>query len=826
MTITVRVFYLTVITGLYLSLLFQPGTACAHGSADELVRQISCLLEEQPDDPRLFYQRAISYGDLQHTDAALLDLHTALELDPAYDLCHLQLARLYLGQDLAEFAEQHINHFINRNPGNPYAYELRARINHQLGRDTLALADLRQVVRYKHAEAIRPADYLQLAEGTLRLYPENQEEAIRVLQEGIEQLGPVISLQSRIIDLLLEKRDCAGALLGVDQILASGASVEKWCRKKAMILEQDGRMEEARQLPCQPLQQRRSRILSTPARPAFVKFWQNTDTLPRKKPGIQVIRGPYLQAGTTNSMIIKWRTDRPTDSKVWFGPHPANLNNVLMQPDMDTEHEMIISDLFPNIRYYYAIGNSQGLMAGKNGEHFFETSPVVGDTMPIRAWILGDCGTKNDNARAVRDGYYKYAGSHHTDLILLLGDNAYRDGTDREYQKAIFENMYERKLVQSVLWPAPGNHDYHSAEAASQLGPYFDIFSLPKQGEAGGLASGTEAYYAFDYGNIHFVSLDSHDSGRQPGDPMLVWLENDLQATEQDWIVVFFHHPPYSKGSHDSDREPRLIQMRENVLPILEAQGVDLVLSGHSHSYERSYLLNGHYGHSSKLLPSMILDAGDGQRKGAGAYRKYTSGPNQNKGAIYTVAGSSGKISRRASFDHPVMFYSAPILGSVSLEVSNLQLEMKFINVNGKVLDHFSITKSSPIGQAPQISLQSPLTDKHYYWPATIDLKAEAFDADGQVREVLFFVNNQWVGTADRSPYTFKWNLPWHGRFKISARATDNLGNQTSSLPVHVNMNFLILLLTFVALTLVAGVALLSLKKWQIKGIPKIRPRK
>ena len=86
---------------------------------------------------------------------------------------------------------------------------------------------------------------------------------------------------------------------------------------------------------------------------------------------------------------------------------------------------------------------------------------------------------------------------------------------------------------------------------------------------------------------------------------MLTWLEADLAANTNEWLIAFWHHPPYSKGSHDSDWEMELIQMRENALPLLESYGVDLVLSGHSHCYERSYFLDGHYGRSSALRPEM-----------------------------------------------------------------------------------------------------------------------------------------------------------------------------------------------------------------------------
>jgi hypothetical protein len=135
-------------------------------------------------------------------------------------------------------------------------------------------------------------------------------------------------------------------------------------------------------------------------------------------------------------------------------------------------------------------------------------------------------------------------------------------------------DTYPEQLRNTVLWPALGNHDGASADSSTQTGPYYDNFALPRLAEAGGLASGTEAYYSFDYANLHFVCLDSHESDRSPGGAMLTWLEDDLAATTADWVVAYWHHPPYSKGSHDSDAEARLVEMRENVLPILESAGV------------------------------------------------------------------------------------------------------------------------------------------------------------------------------------------------------------------------------------------------------------
>src|SRR6185503_14916783 len=96
----------------------------------------------------------------------------------------------------------------------------------------------------------------------------------------------------------------------------------------------------------------------------------------------------------------------------------------------------------------------------------------------------------------------------------------------------------------------------------------------------------------------------------------------------------------------DRDSEARMRMMRERVLPVLEAHGLDLMLTGHSHAYERSYLTDGHYGNSRTLNEKMHFKSKkDGRKDGTGIYVKPSRGPAPNEGAIYVVAGSSGQIS-------------------------------------------------------------------------------------------------------------------------------------------------------------------------------------
>jgi hypothetical protein len=409
--------------------------------------------------------------------------------------------------------------------------------------------------------------------------------------------------------------------------------------------------------------------------------------------GLTVTRGPYLQMGTPTSVVVRWRTDAPSNSRVRYGTDPANLTDFADHTTVTTEHEVTVSGLTPNTPYYYAIGTTTQPLAGGDTNHVFRTAPATGTAQPTHIWVIGDAGTADANARAVHDAYLSFTGTRHTNIWLMLGDNAYVDGTDSEYQAAVFD-MYPTLLRQTVLWPTLGNHDGQSADSTAQSGPYYDIFTLPTQGEAGGLASGTEAYYSFDYGNIHFIVLDSFDTDRSPNGAMLTWLQNDLAATTQQWIIAYWHHPPYSKGSHDSDTEAELRDMRENALPILEAGGVDLVLSGHSHSYERSFLINGHYGLSSTFTASMQINGGDGRSDGDGAYQKPALQPTPHAGTVYTVAGASGKISG-GPLNHPAMFVSFNTLGSIVLDVDGDRLDALYLDNTGAVLDYCSLVKAA-----------------------------------------------------------------------------------------------------------------------------------
>jgi len=537
---------------------------------------------------------------------------------------------------------------------------------------------------------------------------------------------------------------------------------------------------------------------------------------PSTQPVPTITRGPYLQMGTTNSMVVRWRTDLPANNNASYGSSPTRLSRTARANGTFTEHAVQFTNLAPDTKYFYSIGttdtpllvhwtnniafitstnskiyvNKPGtreqvavgnkdtfifnivkkklsvtdpeksftadttntalvvntpnnavlvsitnnslfvttsnyvhwldgplppkaprnlarnfcvgttnlIRSGGDSSTFFVTHPLIGTRRPARVWVLGDPGTRKKAERDVRDAYYKWTGDRTTDFWLILGDIAYNSGKDTEYQAAVFQ-IYDKMLRKSVLWPALGNHDAGSANSPIEHGVYYDIFTLPTQAQAGGVMSGTEAYYSFDYANIHIVCIDSSDSSWTRDGLMLKWLHADLAANKQDWLVAYCHHPPYTKGSHDSDNDrdsdARMRMMRERVLPILEAHGLDLMLCGHSHSYERSYLTDGFYGISKTLNKQTNFKSMKGGRPdGAGVYVKPSRGPAPHEGAIYVVAGSSGQISG-GDLNHPVNFISTNVLGSLVLDFDGHRLEATFIDDKASVRDNFTILKGS-----------------------------------------------------------------------------------------------------------------------------------
>jgi 3',5'-cyclic AMP phosphodiesterase CpdA len=149
------------------------------------------------------------------------------------------------------------------------------------------------------------------------------------------------------------------------------------------------------------------------------------------------------------------------------------------------------------------------------------------------------------------------------DLIILVGDNLYGAERPQDFRSK-FEIPYRSLLDAGVkFYGALGNHDAREQR-------YYEHFNM-----------GGKLYYSFKapHENVRFFALDS----TYPVPEQIEWLKKELEDTNEDWKIVFMHHPPYSSGGrHGSD-----VKLRQTLEPLFVRYNVSVVFTGHDHFYER-----------------------------------------------------------------------------------------------------------------------------------------------------------------------------------------------------------------------------------------------
>ncbi|NQZ69315.1 MAG: metallophosphoesterase family protein, partial [Lentisphaeria bacterium] len=268
-------------------------------------------------------------------------------------------------------------------------------------------------------------------------------------------------------------------------------------------------------------------------------------------------RGPYLAKGKPDGMTVVWRIVpkgkpsiriglSPTETKVpksglritkkvyekdkGNGKDAKTLASdrdkyLFKAPKGIVQYEAEFSGLKPGTQYFYSVYDGDRRIAGGQICRF-KTHPPAGSKTPLRFWVVGDSGKGNQDQADVHNAMVNFTKRHKKplDFYVHVGDMAYNTGKDHEFQQRFF-SPYDLTLRNTVCWPAMGNHEGYTSRGLTGIGPYYDAYVLPSKGESGGLPSGTEAYYSFDYGNIHFVCLDSHDLVRTPDGAMAKWLK-------------------------------------------------------------------------------------------------------------------------------------------------------------------------------------------------------------------------------------------------------------------------------------------------------------
>ena len=202
----------------------------------------------------------------------------------------------------------------------------------------------------------------------------------------------------------------------------------------------------------------------------------------------------------------------------------------------------------------------------------------------VRFAVIGDTGSGTSSQREVGNMMAKYYAAFPFEFVLMMGDNMYGGEDPKDFIKK-FSEPYKVLLDNKVKFYASlGNHD-------EALQTNFADFNM----------NGKE-YYRFKKGNVAFYALNSNYMDKK----QVEWLEAELAKDTSEWKVCFMHHPPYSSAkSHGSDS-----QLREVVEPIFLKYGVNVVLTGHDHVYERIKPQKGIYyfvsGAGGKLRPGDV----------------------------------------------------------------------------------------------------------------------------------------------------------------------------------------------------------------------------
>ncbi|KFA89727.1 metallophosphoesterase [Archangium violaceum] len=376
-------------------------------------------------------------------------------------------------------------------------------------------------------------------------------------------------------------------------------------------------------------------------------------TAPTTDSGPALPRQPYLQSVGTTSALVVFRTGVSCTPFVRYG-EGSDISRTATATAAGWQHAVKLTGLLPGKTYSYVVEACGSV----TGVRRFQTASGP-ETTRVHFTAMGDFGTGGSlQTKVLQQLTVARAG----EFLLTLGDNAYSSGTDAEFQSNMFKPM--AALLREVpLFPTPGNHEYVTSNAK----PYLDNFYLPANNSAK-----SERYYSFDWGPVHFASLDSNCRNFTIADCTTAlqktWLAQDLAATSRPWKIVFFHHPPWSSGEHLSTTA-----MRREFAPLFEQYGVDLVLTGHDHNYERTRPMKG--------------DA---------------VAPSGTRGIPYLVVGSGGATLRPFPGAQPswTAFRDNTNVGYLDVVVDGGTLTTKFITSSGTVRDSLTLTKTLPAAVA------------------------------------------------------------------------------------------------------------------------------
>ncbi len=501
--------------------------------------------------------------------------------------------------------------------------------------------------------------------------------------------------------------------------------------------------------------------------------------------GQEIERGPFLQKGAPTSMTIMWRTTDTIKGVVYYGKSVDSLIDSV-SGTTDVIHEINISGLLPDTKYYYKVT----CQTSSTENQYFITSPQEGMVKSTNILVVADYGQVEGpgseegqrRINIVNTWKEKNGGDYHADLVISLGDQT-EESTDSEYRDNFIQPL-KPIICNSPLYTIIGNHDTHDRSGNN----YHKNFVMPSNGEAGGLASGSKDFYSFNYANIHFIVLSTETKYTAGLEEQAVWLEKDLKHNKLPWIVVSFHRPIHSGGHHNTDGSGTATKQRNAWLGLLQQYGVDLILTGHNHVYERSMFIKDANKDIDDIDSGDMLDAGFGRADVDKVYYKKTSGGKSGYIMLEVCAPNpSALIEDYDKYKHVYKVYGSSyevkhdrdrMSGFVKLSfIDNVMNVFTYSHDGAEVYDYFTVVKkdsttgvSQSLVNLPQKCSVScypnpfnPSTKIHFEISKSSNVKIDIFNIIG--KKVVELVNDFYIS----------------GSYNIIWEAKDSYGNKLPS---------------------------------------------
>jgi hypothetical protein len=293
----------------------------------------------------------------------------------------------------------------------------------------------------------------------------------------------------------------------------------------------------------------------------------------------QFLTLPYLQNVRTNGITLMWELDLAVTGEVEYGVGPVLDQRTTATRETSnagtTIYRCVLQGLTPGTRYEYRTRN--GGREGAGGS--FTTAPAGRPDFTFAVW--SDSQGSNHGAHAAdplepTKAMFRHMAANGVDLAFTSGDLAENGASYADTRQFYLDRVAALLGVQVPWFVAWGNHD---GGAGTVIRQFADLPSQVRPGYASGFGS-----YSFDYAGCHFICLDHASLGAD----LKGWLVQDLQSAasrQARFTFVFVHVPPFCELWIDGDAT-----LRQSLVPLLEAHGVDVCFSGHTHEYERGEL--------------------------------------------------------------------------------------------------------------------------------------------------------------------------------------------------------------------------------------------